>query len=165
MLKPYDESAARHNLPRCLGDPSQVCDCHGEWACRPKSNEMLPMPNGITYRNGSNEPCDILHGPCSCGGWHHVDEWQERLRGRVFPEAKPVAQQAVPGGLIGSAGVSPSSTSFRTYDPVSRKFDNEPGAFAHVQATSPPSDIDDIGPQKYPPGLKGWLYRIADALP
>jgi len=200
MIHDYDTEAARRNLPRCLGDPTQVCDCHGEWICRPKPDENVPMPAGLIYHNGCNGPCDSLHGPCACGAWHSVYEWQERLKGRTFDGGPPKdavgpdpgwldrefraikedaktwpdwmkqtdskadeppkdrGQAPVPGGLIGSAGVAPSGTSFRTYDPVARKFDDEPGAFGSLVT-------DDIGPTKYPAGLKGWLLWAADQLP
>lgn len=28
------------------------------------------------YYNGTNEPCDMLQGPCSCGAWHSLSEWE-----------------------------------------------------------------------------------------
>lgn len=27
------------------------------------------------HYNGSNEPCDILDGPCACGAWHTRGDW------------------------------------------------------------------------------------------
>ena len=37
---------------------------------RQAASAVCPMPNGVTVFNGCNEPCDVLVGPCSCGGWH-----------------------------------------------------------------------------------------------
>jgi hypothetical protein len=45
---------------------------------------IIPIPQewGARHYNGSNEPCDVLQGPCSCGAWHNVMEWwvQELLQ-------------------------------------------------------------------------------------
>lgn len=45
-------------------------------------NGMVPWPQDWTDRHYStNEPCDMLIGPCACGGWHTANEkWvQEAL--------------------------------------------------------------------------------------
>jgi len=42
-----------------------------------KGQPLLPMPEewiGMIY-NASNDPCDMLYGPCACGAWHSLDEW------------------------------------------------------------------------------------------
>lgn len=32
------------------------------------------------YYNGESEPCNMIEGPCCCGGWHTVDEdWVQEL--------------------------------------------------------------------------------------
>jgi hypothetical protein len=37
---------------------------------------MVPWPDSWTVRryNACNEPCDMLVGPCACGGWHDEQE-------------------------------------------------------------------------------------------
>jgi len=40
-----------------------------------QAHEFIPMPKFINIYNGSNERCDMLIGPCSCGGWHHLEDW------------------------------------------------------------------------------------------
>lgn len=36
-------------------------------------NNFIPWPDGLPLAyNGSNEPCDMLVGPCSCGAWHNT---------------------------------------------------------------------------------------------
>lgn len=36
--------------------------------------KFIPFPGHWPRRyNGSTEPCDMLLGPCSCGGWHRLD--------------------------------------------------------------------------------------------
>ena len=45
-----------------------------------KQNGMVAWPDGWDGQNynGTNEPCDMLVGPCSCGAWHHEDEYWVR---------------------------------------------------------------------------------------
>lgn len=31
---------------------------------------IISMPKEIDLYNGSNNRCDTLNGPCSCGAWH-----------------------------------------------------------------------------------------------
>ncbi len=34
------------------------------------------MPEGSNKVYNSNmEPCDMVHGPCVCGAWHHEDDF------------------------------------------------------------------------------------------
>ena len=33
---------------------------------------IVPMPEEIVVYNACNEPCDMLVGPCACGGYHDV---------------------------------------------------------------------------------------------
>ena len=41
----------------------------------PKS-KMVGWPEWLPkYYNGSNEPCDMLEGPCACGAWHQPGEF------------------------------------------------------------------------------------------
>lgn len=30
------------------------------------------------FNGGGNEPCDLLQGPCACGAWHDLGEWEIR---------------------------------------------------------------------------------------
>lgn len=41
-------------------------------------SELLAWPRDwqFRYRNGGEE-CDVLVGPCSCGAWHHAEEWSD----------------------------------------------------------------------------------------
>jgi hypothetical protein len=46
-----------------------------------KQNGMVAWPDGWDGQNynATNEPCDMLVGPCSCGAWHNADEsWVRR---------------------------------------------------------------------------------------
>lgn len=45
-------------------------------------DDFLGWPKEWTtrYYNGSNEPCDLLIGPCACGAWHGPDDWADVLR-------------------------------------------------------------------------------------
>jgi len=42
---------------------------------------LLGWPSGWDERNynGSNEPCDMIVGPCACGAWHGPDDWTDLL--------------------------------------------------------------------------------------
>jgi hypothetical protein len=46
-------------------------------------NGMVPWPEEWHdyHYHACNDPCDMLVGPCACGGWHNEDEeWvQEKL--------------------------------------------------------------------------------------
>lgn len=35
---------------------------------------LISMPKEIDLYNGSNERCDTMNGPCSCGAWHSKSE-------------------------------------------------------------------------------------------
>lgn len=28
------------------------------------------------YNGGCSDPCDMLQGPCACGAWHYLYEWE-----------------------------------------------------------------------------------------
>ena len=28
------------------------------------------------FHNACSDPCDMLIGPCACGAWHHLKDWQ-----------------------------------------------------------------------------------------
>jgi hypothetical protein len=57
----------------------------------PQKRRILRSPNGLVpwpddfapgdrHYNASNEPCDMLVGPCSCGAWHCEEEpWVQAL--------------------------------------------------------------------------------------
>src|SRR4051812_48128020 len=49
---------------------------------------IVGWPDGVFPRvhNASNEPCDMLSGPCCCGAYHSLDEWV--IRRRSFDELK-----------------------------------------------------------------------------
>lgn len=36
---------------------------------------MLPRPETWGYHYSGNTRCDMLIGPCACGGWHKADDW------------------------------------------------------------------------------------------
>lgn len=37
--------------------------------------------------NGSNEPCDMWVGPCSCGAWHTQDEYDDLIEFLIEPNS------------------------------------------------------------------------------
>jgi len=40
-------------------------------------NNFLAYPHHWPpYRNGGGELCDMLQGPCACGAWHQLNEWE-----------------------------------------------------------------------------------------
>lgn len=43
-----------------------------------KTNFIL-MPEHINVYNASKERCDMLIGCCSCGAWHKLDDWKEKI--------------------------------------------------------------------------------------
>ena len=57
---------------------------------------MVAWPDGWDGQNynGTNEPCDMLVGPCSCGAWHHETEyWVRRaleVHNAIILEAQPM---------------------------------------------------------------------------
>ena len=36
--------------------------------------------------NGSNEPCDMLDGPCGCGAYHSLKEWYKKFEEHFYME-------------------------------------------------------------------------------
>lgn len=43
----------------------------------PESTQLVPMPSGLTWRNGgTTQPCDMLVGPCCCRATHRISEWR-----------------------------------------------------------------------------------------
>lgn len=34
----------------------------------------------VTRHNACTDPCDTVSGPCICGAWHTVEEWNEILK-------------------------------------------------------------------------------------
>ena len=39
-------------------------------------SQFIPYPANWPPRvNGTGSPCDMLRGPCCCGGWHQLEEW------------------------------------------------------------------------------------------
>jgi hypothetical protein len=69
MIEMFVKVKTRPNLPQEVLDKG--------------TNGLVTWPeHWKDYRyNASNEPCDFLIGPCSCGAWHTADEmWvQEKL--------------------------------------------------------------------------------------
>jgi hypothetical protein len=65
------------------------------------SQALIVMPVEVDYHNACNERCDVIAGPCACGAWHSVGEWDRRtidgkavsghwsFRRAVEGEAKP----------------------------------------------------------------------------
>jgi len=55
------------------------------------NNGLASMPTKYIgmYYNASTEPCDMLSGPCSCGAWHHQEEWPDNLQLEVFGNISP----------------------------------------------------------------------------
>ena len=49
---------------------------------------FIPMPKKYWYKfYNSTEFCDMVYGPCACGGGHVIDDWpievQEEALGRT----------------------------------------------------------------------------------
>ena len=43
-------------------------------------HKLRAMPDGIEmYNGGCSEPCDMLVGPCCCGAWHSLDDWNNAM--------------------------------------------------------------------------------------
>lgn len=40
------------------------------------NNFILYPEHWPPYVNGTGSPCDVLQGPCCCGAWHYLTEWQ-----------------------------------------------------------------------------------------
>lgn len=53
-------------------------------------SKLASWPREWMYRyyNGrTNEPCDMLVGPCACGAWHREHEWKQDER-NIIPYAQ-----------------------------------------------------------------------------
>lgn len=50
-----------------------------------EGNDFIIMPSSIKAYNGSSERCDMFVGPCSCGAWHHKDDWGQEIQ-RIVTE-------------------------------------------------------------------------------
>lgn len=37
------------------------------------------MPAHIKIHNASNDPCDVLTGPCACGASHKINDWDGKI--------------------------------------------------------------------------------------
>ena len=44
-------------------------------------NQPWPDDWPAYYHTHAGEPCDMLVGPCSCGAWHNVGEFEMREDG------------------------------------------------------------------------------------
>ena len=38
--------------------------------------DFIVMPDHIDMHNGIHERCDMLVGPCACGTWHSLKDWE-----------------------------------------------------------------------------------------
>jgi hypothetical protein len=57
-------------------------------------NDLIQMPPEIRYHNGNNERCDMIQGPCACGAYHSISEWDNRFIGPT-PISKLIPFQRV----------------------------------------------------------------------
>lgn len=40
------------------------------------NNDFVGFPDDWPeYHNACSDPCDVLQGPCACGAWHKLYEW------------------------------------------------------------------------------------------
>lgn len=44
-----------------------------------EKTNFIPMPKHISVYNGTHEKCDMLIGACSCGAWHKIDDWKDKI--------------------------------------------------------------------------------------
>ena len=44
-----------------------------------RNTDFIEMPQHIDIHNGTHERCDMLIGCCSCGAWHKIDDWNEKI--------------------------------------------------------------------------------------
>lgn len=42
-------------------------------------DRLIVMPDGINQFNASPHRCDMADGPCCCGAWHHLGDWDKEL--------------------------------------------------------------------------------------
>ena len=75
IANPEDNRNCEPFEPRPQGTPAE--SQHGREPDKVKQDNLVPMPVGWIgqYHNACNNPCDMLHGPCVCGAWHHLNEW------------------------------------------------------------------------------------------
>lgn len=58
----------------------QLWEAH-EMLLRVRESTLLGFPDdAVPYYNASNDPCDMLEGPCRCGAWHSLPEWLDGSR-------------------------------------------------------------------------------------
>lgn len=51
-------------------------------------NDLVAWPDDWPeYRNACSDPCDMLSGPCACGAWHKLYEWDFERKTRKPTEA------------------------------------------------------------------------------
>lgn len=61
---------------------------------------LIPLPDGLDFRNPWPTQCDMLNGPCSCGAWHRIEDLPERIFKQLYvikeeptPESKSAFKQ------------------------------------------------------------------------
>lgn len=47
---------------------------------------ILPIPEGINLHHGSSERCDLINGPCTCGGVHKIEDIVTSMKNYKFPK-------------------------------------------------------------------------------
>lgn len=73
MEKTYEDFKKQNDIEKLLKRSSEL---RQELI---KDKKGVIMPSNIKLYNSSNEPCDMLIGPCSCGAWHKVEDLKERI--------------------------------------------------------------------------------------
>ena len=52
-------------------------------------NDFIIMPEHINMHNACNERCDMLIGPCACGAWHKLKDWEDRIPKKEIENVLP----------------------------------------------------------------------------
>jgi len=70
------------------------------------------------YYNGTNEPCDMRAGPCSCGAWHDLGEFEMRDDGLY--RVTPMGEEQVTDFIDLSQLPNKSGNRYKEYERLTR---------------------------------------------
>lgn len=45
---------------------------------------LIPLPDGLDFRNPWPTQCDMLNGPCACGAWHKLNDLKWRIEQQLY---------------------------------------------------------------------------------
>lgn len=71
-----------------------------------KALPLIPLPEGLDFRNPWPTQCDMLEGPCACGAWHRIEDLKFRIENQFYaPSARLI--NAAGAALLSKSPASP----------------------------------------------------------